>query len=308
MGRRNSPLRVTVLAVAATLLSGCGFLPGGATRDEAGLQKGDEYVALGDSYTAAPGTGPVPVRDGCLRSSTNYPHQVAKLLELKLTDVSCSGATTQHALKQQPLGAVSRPPQLKAVTNSTDLVTVSLGANDFSIFAGVLFACTALRATNPTGAPCADVDAAAGKNSVASRGDQIEKRIVGVIRLVKKRAPTARIVIVGYPQFFPPSGPCDQLPLADGDFALARRVNEMVVQAQLAAAATEQVEYLDVFAATEGHDMCADDPWIAGSKPVRSKAMFYHPYVQEQRVVADLLVKLLRQPANGDASAPRANA
>lgn len=289
---RSGSLRLVAIAAALTLLSGCvnwGDDSAGAGK----LGEGDQYVALGDSYTAAPGTGPVTAKDGCLRSSTNYPHQVASRLDLELTDVSCSGATTQHAVNPQLLGTISRPPQADAVTGTTDLVTVSLGANDFNLFAGVLFACTALRAKDPAGAPCAAVDAAAGANSVERRAAQIEKRIVALIRLVKKRAPQARVIIVGYPQFFPSAGPCEQLPLAAGDFELARRVNELLVQAQLEAAATTKVGYVDVFTATKGHDMCADEPWIAGLKPVRPKAMFYHPYPKEQRVVADLLVKLL---------------
>ncbi len=267
---------------------------GEAAKDSNTLRKGDEYVALGDSYTAAPGTGPVAAKDGCLRSTTNYPHQVATRLGLKLTDVSCSGATTQHALNPQALGSISRPPQMDAVSGTTDLVTVSLGANDFNVFAGILFTCTALRAKDPAGAPCTALDTAAGKNSVEQRSVQIEKRIVALARLAKSRAPAARVVIVGYPQFFPSDGPCDQLPLAAGDYKLARRINELLVKAQRQAAATSKVEYLDVFTATEAHDMCAADPWIAGLNPDQPKAMFYHPYPREQRVVADLLVDLLR--------------
>ena len=81
--------------------------------------------------------------------------------------------------------------------------------------------------------------------------------------------------------------------LAAGDYPLARRVNEMLVRAQENAAERTNAEYVDVFAATAGHDMCADDPWIAGIKPAGSDAMLYHPYPVEQQVVADLLVDLL---------------
>jgi lysophospholipase L1-like esterase len=294
VARWTSSLRVIAIAMAVALLSACVNWGGDPAPGEGELRAGDEYVALGDSYTAAPGTGPVEVKDGCLRSSTNYPHQVAERLDLKLTDVSCSGATTRHVMNPQALGSISRPPQADAVVGTTDLVTISLGANDFNVFAGILFACPAVRAKDPAGAPCTALDAATGKNSVKRRGAQIEKRIVEVVRLVKQRAPKARIIIVGYPQFFPSAGPCEQLPLAAGDFALARGVNELLVQAQLEAAAALKVEYVDMFTATEGHDMCAADPWIAGFKPARPQAMFYHPYPKEQRVVADMLVKLLR--------------
>src|SRR5687767_2682895 len=54
-------------------------------------------VALGDSFASGP---LVPVQYeqpwGCLRSSNNYAHQVARELDLALTDVTCSGASTKH--------------------------------------------------------------------------------------------------------------------------------------------------------------------------------------------------------------------
>src|SRR5687767_12332340 len=54
-------------------------------------------VALGDSFASGP---LVPVQYeqpfGCLRSSNNYAHQVARELDLALVDVTCSGASTKH--------------------------------------------------------------------------------------------------------------------------------------------------------------------------------------------------------------------
>ena len=53
------------------------------------------YVAMGDSFTAAPY---VPLNDvayGCNRSSNNYPHLVARALHIDdLKDRSCTGAQT----------------------------------------------------------------------------------------------------------------------------------------------------------------------------------------------------------------------
>jgi lysophospholipase L1-like esterase len=257
------------------------------------LHKGDQYVAIGDSYTSAPRIGPPADRIGCLQTTDNYPHQVSRRLGLELTDVSCGGATTQQLTQPQQLGNISQPPQIDALSRTTDLVTISLGANDFGIFGGVVFVCPAVRAKDPTGEPCTAANAAAGKNSVEHRVASLEKRLVAVIELVKKRAPKARVVVVGYPQFFPSAGPCDQLPLADGDFPLAHKVNKELVQAQKDAAATSKVEYVDVFDATKGHDMCAAEPWMAGLRPGRADAMPYHPFPQEQHAVTELLVDLL---------------
>lgn len=292
MGRPKTAL-LTVAAVLMLLLAACGDTDAPAPRP-IGLAKGDRYVAIGDSYTAAPRTGPAVSDDGCLQTTVNYPRLVAEKLDLDLTDVSCGGATTQNVTTPQPLGNHAAPPQELGLSKATKLVTISLGANDFNTFGAVVFFCGALRTQDPTGAPCtAEVNKATGSNSLDGRIAQIEDHLVAVIKLVEKHSPKARIVFVGYPQFFPPTGPCDQLSLADGDYALARRVNVLLVKAQKQAAARAKVDYLDVFTPTKGHDMCAADPWIAGGTPTRTDAAPFHPYPEEQRFVADRLIEFL---------------
>jgi lysophospholipase L1-like esterase len=294
VGRWRFALLIAGIAVALSSLTACGDKASPhAVPGHKQLHKGDQYVAIGDSYTSAPRLGPPADRIGCLQTTVNYPHQVAQRLGLQLTDVSCGGATTQKLTQPQLLGNISQPPQIDALSRTTDLVTISLGANDSGVFGGVVFVCPAVRAKDPTGAPCTAANAAAGKNSVEHRIASLEKRLVAVIKLVKERAPKARVVVVGYPQFFPAAGPCDQLPLADGDFSLAHKVNKLLVQAQKNAAAKSKVEYVDVFKATKGHDMCAAEPWMAGLKPGRADAMPYHPFPQEQHAVTELLVDLL---------------
>jgi hypothetical protein len=117
----------------------------------------DRYVALGDSYTAAP-LRPKPERiRGCLRGKHNYPRLVAEALEdTELVDVSCSGASTDSMFGKQAFDGVddSRPPQLDAVTPDTDLVTVSIGANDFGLFSSMILVCLRVGKVDPDGAPC----------------------------------------------------------------------------------------------------------------------------------------------------------
>ena len=62
----------------------------------------DRYVALGDSYTAAPLVPPTDTSNVCLRSGANYPALVAEAMPgTTLTDVSCSGATTANTTTPQ---------------------------------------------------------------------------------------------------------------------------------------------------------------------------------------------------------------
>ncbi|HMK98419.1 MAG TPA: hypothetical protein VK425_12780, partial [Acidimicrobiales bacterium] len=75
------------------------------------------YVALGDSYTSGP---KIPTQDsaagGCDRSNHNYPSDLANdtALDLTLTDVSCSGATTANILDttEDVSPGPDNPPQL----------------------------------------------------------------------------------------------------------------------------------------------------------------------------------------------------
>jgi lysophospholipase L1-like esterase len=278
-------------------MAGCSQGDGPGTPPKAGpvdvraIEKGDEYVAIGDSYTSAPGTG--TSTDDCLQTTTNYPHKVAAKLGLKLKDVSCGGATTTNVTAPQTIGSTHRPPQGDALSRDTDLVTISLGANDFNTFGTVAFGCIALRTEDPPGAPCQKADAAATARTLEQNTQDTEQLLVDAIRLVAERAPSARIIVVGYPEFFPKSGPCAELPLALGDYAFAHRMNELLVRAQKRAATQTKVEYVDVFTASRGHDMCAKDPWIAGLHPTRTDARPFHPFPEEQQFVADLLIDLL---------------
>ena len=75
---------------------------------------GSKYVAMGSSFAAGPGiTTPdegTPAR--CTRSKDNYARQLARRRGLKLTDVSCSGATTAHMAASQQTKNGTNPPQL----------------------------------------------------------------------------------------------------------------------------------------------------------------------------------------------------
>src|SRR3954471_8140218 len=91
------------------------------------------YVALGDSYTAAPANA---VQDnsppGCYRSDHNYPHLVAPHLHLAaFRDVSCSGAQTKDMTSPQSVSpSPNPPPQFRALDGSTRAVTITISGND----------------------------------------------------------------------------------------------------------------------------------------------------------------------------------
>lgn len=255
------------------------------------VQAGDSYVAIGDSYTAAPQTGPLDAPDGCGRSQVNYPHLIAERLDLRLVDNSCSGAMTRHLTTPQPVFESTHPAQLTEINDDTDLVTFRLGANDYGLFSRVILCATGRFGSGTT--PCTDLDREAGAAGVEARLTDLRSNLVNALRAVRQRAPDATVLVIGYPQVVPREGTCAELPLLAGDYPWARRLNEGLNEGLADAAEEVGAFFIDVFDVSEGHDICGATPWIAGAQPVRNDATPWHPYPEESRAVADLVVAAL---------------
>src|ERR1700759_509905 len=85
-----------------------------------------QWVGLGDSYAAGP---LIPNQSlnplGCLRSDHNYAHLAAARAGKSLTDVSCSGATTDDMTAAQDVTpGPANPPQLNALDASTQVASL----------------------------------------------------------------------------------------------------------------------------------------------------------------------------------------
>lgn len=290
---------VTALVVVAAGAAACSSKsprPDAGPGSERTISKGDRYVALGDSYTTGYLTGPTDAGSGgCLRSTGNYAGQVAQRLGLELTDVSCGGATTENVEKAQTTAAgTDVEPQIRALDAGVDLVTIGLGANDFDAYGGIVVNCVQIAVTDPTGAPCTKAAATqGGEKALEENADSLRERLVDVVGAVLAKAPKARVMLVGYPQTFPASGTCEQLPLARGDYPLAHRALQRINAAVRGAAKDTGAGYVDIWSGTKDHGICAAEPWIAGATPTRTDGYAYHPYPEEQRAVADLITEAL---------------
>lgn len=310
---RTSLRRALVAAVAAAALAGCssGSAEPGDTSTRAvspspavvtpshvpATGSYPTYVALGDSFTSAPLATETETSDGCLRSRENYPALVAAALGADLDDRSCAGADTTSlvGVQQTPQGAV--PPQFEALTEDTSLVTVGIGGNDFNLFASLVGTCPSLRSQDPTGSPCRDHFTGDGHDLLAEAVSTIGARLVSTITGIRDRSPNAEIVVVGYPAAITADDTCpDLLPLTEGDQAYAAGINEALASAQQQAAQETGATYVDTYAASAGHDICSDDPWVNGQVTSADTALAYHPLAVEQRAVAALVVQALPAP------------
>ncbi len=289
------PLLVPAVVVAGLLLAGCtgaGTPAAAPSSEPTGSRPTYSYVALGDSFTAAPGI-PETSSDGCLRSSHDYPSLVASALggDVELADRSCSGAESRDLLAAQEVGGSTRPPQLDSLDRDTDLVTLSIGGNDYGVFLRLVGGCVSVAAQDPDGSPCRDAARAQGDLLAQTRA-RIVGRLVRAIEEVHQRSPKAQLLVVGYPQLVPADGACtDLLPLATGDLPFARRINHALTDNLARAAARTDTTYVDVWRASAGHDVCSDRPWVNGQLAVQGGAIPFHPLPAGQQGVADLVVR-----------------
>ena len=259
---------------------------------------GGTYVALGDSYTAAPFVPTTDLAGGCLRSDGNYPQLLADALGAEVTDVSCAGATTKNLTAPQTVGGGKGtvPPQVRAVHRGTDLVTVGIGGNDGDLFQRLAEACVGedfsiLRRCRPLRAALADATAVVGETS---------RRVAGALRAVRRAAPRAEVVLVGYPRLVDPARSCVGLPLRAADRALVAGLEERLDGALARAARSAGARFADLHAASRGHEVCAADPWVNGGVTDPQAALGFHPFAVEQQAVADAVAALVPAGSGAD--------
>ena len=242
-----------------------------------------DYVALGDSYSAGPFIPAQELMAGtCLRSTNDYPALLAQLLQVdSFADVTCTGADTA-ALSRSVSNHLPGPPprpQLAALGPGTDLVTVGVGGNDFGLFGSVLRRCSLLARQDPDGAPCRNAYTVDGVDTKARDAVRVEPDVAALLAEVERRAPGAEVWVVGYPRMFPRNGTCAGLPFAAGDYPWADRVERLVNESLRSAAESSGAGFVDLYAASRGHDVCAgSDAWVNGFRERIGRAAAYHPF------------------------------
>lgn len=328
-------------AIIAAVVLGAQVLPTAeaTSRPSTSLTAGLNYVALGDSYAA--GFGIAPVADGsfpgCGQSAVNYPHLVASDLRMSLTDVTCGGATTANIITTpKRLSSGTVPLQLEALRPDTDIVTVTIGANDIRLI-GTVARCIVLTPARPAQDPaspdsCAsEHDAAAGTtNPIDGIATVIAPNLSNTLTAIKSAAPDAKVFVVGYVSIVPdaantPATGCftaavgarGQPEFTDNAFPFATAAVIYLHAFQVALEAAIEAEadragatYVPVFAETESHSACApaadsfmNGITLTGIDPVAFAAKTLHPNAAANRYIAELLGRDIAAAVSAD---PRA--
>src|SRR5580698_1548909 len=223
------------------------------------------YVALGDSYSSGVGAGDYISSSGsCDRSSLAYPEQWADAHSYaSFVSAACSGATTADVLSSQ----------VSALSASTTLVSITIGGNDAG-FSSVMESCV-LESTSS----CLKAVTA----SEAYVADELPARLDTTLQTIRADAPSAKIVVLGYPDLYDlsKSGSCIGLSTKDRT-ALNGGADDLDGALQAAAQANHDT-FADVRGQFAGHEICDSSSWLH-SVDIFAISSSYHPTAAGQNL------------------------
>jgi len=214
------------------------------------------YVALGDSYSSGVGAGDYISSSGsCDRSPNAYSALWANAHKpSSYKSVACSGAKTSDVIANQ----------LSALSKSTTLVSITVGGNDEG-FSSIMEDCI----LDGTSTCVSEINAAE-----ADARANLPGKLASVYNGIRSKAPTAHVVVLGYPDFYDLSKNCVGLSESsrtaiDGGIDLLDSITQT-------AATKAGFTYGDVRGAFSGHEICDSNRWLH-SVNIFDITESYHP-------------------------------
>jgi lysophospholipase L1-like esterase len=286
---------VTALFTLATSVAGAGVA---VASEPESAPLNAEYVALGDSFAAGPLIFPQETGGPCYRSSVNYPHLLAESINAKVfRDVTCSSATTDNVLTTpqpaDPPSGPAQPIQLDALSPTTTLVTLTIGANDADL-AGIAGTCISLLPP-PLGRSCKAEQTAGGVDRGAQAIDAVGPRLALTLDAVHAAAPQARVVITSYARYLRPGGCYPLQPTSPQDSDYVQGLVDRLGKLTAKIAAAHDAEYVDFIGPGLGHDGCAlTRNWVNWVTPGTTLGLApIHPTALGERNFARILAEHL---------------
>jgi hypothetical protein len=204
---------------------------------------GANYVALGDSYSSGVGSGDYTDESGdCDRS----PHAYAQLWANTHSPASfhfdaCSGARTSDV----------KSNQLGDLNSSTTLVSITIGGNDAG-FSDVMTTCV-----ESTDSGCQD--------RLDTADAYIDSTLPGLLDStyadIKAKAPSAKVVVLGYPRMYKVPGDC-VVGLSDTKRTAIDNTDAHLDSVIKARAQAAGFTFEDANQTFTGHEICSDDVWL----------------------------------------------
>ena len=260
---RRLPLAVLVVAA----LTGCSSTSTEPIPEPEPLN----YAALGDSYAAMGSRAATADDDPCMVAEDSYPVLLAEELDAaQFTNATCQGAVTADVGEKTASGTAASEgsPQVAALGEETDLVTLSIGGNDVSF----------IDMTR-----CFENACPAGlREKVAGELEELPARLDDVYVAIEQRAPGARVVATGYMPLL--NDACTDVPDAAW---LAEQINR--INGEVRAAAERHGATYVMPAGAGEHTGCSAEPWVdftgeaTGSYPMHPTAAGQHAMAEAVR-------------------------
>ncbi|MCZ0989992.1 SGNH/GDSL hydrolase family protein [Streptomyces diastatochromogenes] len=237
MRRSRFAASVTSLLLATGLA-----LTGAATAQASTAAANGGYVALGDSYSSGVGAGSYISSSGsCDRSTKAYPYLWnAAHSPSSFAFNACSGARTDDVLANQ----------LGSLNSSTALVSISIGGNDAG-FADVMTTCVI----------SSDSACISKINSAKAYVDStLPGKLDAVYNAISAKAPSAQVVVLGYPRFYKLGQTC--LGLSETKRSAINGAADYIDAAIQKRALDHDFVFGDVRTTFTGHEICSGDSWL----------------------------------------------
>jgi lysophospholipase L1-like esterase len=230
----------------------------------------DNYVALGDSYSSGTGTRDYSLNSGCQRGPYAYPALIAKDRPgTSLTFVACSGARTGDVLANQ----------VQSLNSSTNIVTITIGGNDAG-FSSVITKCA-----QPWPSNC-DGDITNAQNYI---NNTLPGQLNNVYSQIRSRAPSARVVVLGYPRLFMGVDCNAGTFFSTSEMTRLNQTADILKNVTSGRAAAYGFTFKDAIPSFTGHAVCSSTEWLNGlSNPVSDS---YHPNRDGHRLGYEALVR-----------------
>ena len=251
---RRPALKRVFLVLASVLTAGTTVLATNAS-----AAGGVNYVALGDSYSSGVGSGSYISSSGnCLRSTLAYSQLWANAHSpSSYTSVACSGATTTDVLNSQ----------LSALSASTNLVSITIGGNDVG-FSSVMQTCVL----------SSDSACLSAINTATAQATSIlPGKLATTFSAIRSAAPSARVVVMGYPEFYDLGNSWICPGLSTTDRTALNKAADTLDSVIQSAATKAGDSYADVKSRFSGHELCDFfNEWLH-SVSVSDVTESYHP-------------------------------
>ncbi|MBV7695291.1 SGNH/GDSL hydrolase family protein [Streptomyces sp. TRM70350] len=214
----------------------------GAAAAQASEAAATGYVALGDSYSSGVGAGSYLSSSGdCKRSTRAYPYLwAAANSPSSFNFTACSGARTDEVVASQ----------LAPLNASTGLVSITVGGNDAG-FADVMTTCVLQ----------SDSACVSRINTARAYVDStLPGKLDNVYAAIRSKAPSAHVVVLGYPRFYKLGQAC--LGLSETKRKAINDASDHLNTAIEKRARNHGFTFGDVRTTFTGHEICSGASWL----------------------------------------------